>query len=162
MHHTYSRNKTRDSIQAGNVSDIRIHGLKGNMNEDQPWASVRDACIGELCGNRGSQPVPPGYSLPFGPPGWNPSGLAAFSATCYYFAESLAEQMGHGVPLGMIHTAWGGSKIEEWTTDKVTASCSGMMAPTPGFTQAYWDTRVRPYLDMTLKGWAWCECVCSA
>ena len=47
--------------------------------------------------------------------------------------------------------------IEQWTTDAVTATCSGMMAPKPGFTQDFYDTRVRPYLDSTVKGFVWCK-----
>ena len=49
--------------------------------------------------------------------------------------------------------------IEQWTTDAVTATCSGMMAPKPGFTQDFYDTRVRPYLDSTVKGFVWCKMV---
>ena len=114
---------------------------------------MRDACVGELCGSPDAKLPPLGHAIPFSAPGWAPTGLFAFSATCYYFAESLSEKMGGGVPVGVVHTAWGGSQIEQWTTDTVTANCGGMMAPTPGYTQAYWDTRVSPYLDMTLKGW---------
>ena len=85
------------------------------------------------------------HDIPFSAP---PTGLFAFSATCYYFAESLAAKMAGDVPLGMIHTAWGGSMIEQWARDSVTVGCGGMMRPKPGFTQTYWDTRVVPYLDM--------------
>ena len=40
MFYTETRNTTRDAIQAGNGSDIRIHGLKGNMNADQHVSSA--------------------------------------------------------------------------------------------------------------------------
>lgn len=41
--HTYSRNETRDAIQNDKYSNIRIHGLAGNMNIDQPWATLKQA-----------------------------------------------------------------------------------------------------------------------
>lgn len=41
--HTYSRNETRDAIQNGKYANMRIHGLAGNMNVDQPWATLKQA-----------------------------------------------------------------------------------------------------------------------
>jgi hypothetical protein len=34
--HSYTRNITRDAILAGKYANIRIHGMKGNMNPFQP------------------------------------------------------------------------------------------------------------------------------
>ncbi|AQQ10367.1 hypothetical protein L21SP3_02199 [Sedimentisphaera cyanobacteriorum] len=36
-----------------------------------------------------------------------------FSATGYYFGKKLYDEL--NVPIGLIHTAWGGSRIEPWT-----------------------------------------------
>ena len=70
--HTFSRNKSRDAIQAGKPNaNIRLHGLKGNMNADQVWTTAADACVGEDC----------------------TGGLLEFSSTCWYFGESLVEKM---------------------------------------------------------------------
>ena len=41
--HSYSRNISRDAILAGKYANIRIHGLEGNMNPFQPWATLRQA-----------------------------------------------------------------------------------------------------------------------
>lgn len=49
--HTYSRNETRDAIKSGKYANIRIHGLAGNMNVDQPWATLKQAL---------AQPATPG------------------------------------------------------------------------------------------------------
>ena len=78
MFYTMSRNKSRDAIQAGNSSDIRIHGLKGNMNQDQPWTAVRDACRGELCNSDGSS-APAGHVLE---PGGCTASVAISIAAC--------------------------------------------------------------------------------
>ena len=47
--------------------------------------------------------------------------------------------------------------IEAWTTPEVTSTCAGMAADGGGF----YDTRVAPYLDTTLKGWVWYQGRCS-
>ena len=41
--HSYSRNISRDAILAGKYANIRIHGLEGNMNPFQPWATLKQA-----------------------------------------------------------------------------------------------------------------------
>ena len=40
---TFSRNISRDAILAGKYSNIRIHGMAGNMNPEQPWSTLKDA-----------------------------------------------------------------------------------------------------------------------
>jgi sialate O-acetylesterase len=37
-----------------------------------------------------------------------------FSAVCYYFARELERTASVGVPQGMIHSSWGGTRIETW------------------------------------------------
>ncbi len=52
------------------------------------------------------------------PVAWQPADPAAirdFSAVCYYFAREL--QKSESVPLGLIHSSWGGSNIETWLSD---------------------------------------------
>jgi sialate O-acetylesterase len=43
----------------------------------------------------------------------NPSSVPYFSAVAYFFGRSLHEQL--GVPIGLIDTSWGGTRIEPWT-----------------------------------------------
>ena len=45
MSHTLSRNISRDAVLAGKYGNIRIHGIKGNMNPDQPWSTLKDALV---------------------------------------------------------------------------------------------------------------------
>ena len=97
--HTFSRNKSRDALQSGKGPDIRIHGLKGNMNKDQVWSTAKAACEGK----------PPRYRRHLGcillkvpaislPTGESCTDLFAFSSTCWYFGESLAEKLGAAAP----------------------------------------------------------------
>jgi sialate O-acetylesterase len=46
-----------------------------------------------------------------------PENTGAFSAVGYYFAKHLRKAL--NVPVGMIHTAWGGTRIEAWTSKPV-------------------------------------------
>ena len=51
--HTYARNATITAIRKGGLySSIRMTGLKGNMNIDQPWLSLGRAVGGGGAGNR--------------------------------------------------------------------------------------------------------------
>jgi sialate O-acetylesterase len=42
-----------------------------------------------------------------------PESVPSFSAVAYYFGRQLHEQL--GVPIGLINTSWGGTRIEPWT-----------------------------------------------
>jgi len=43
-----------------------------------------------------------------------PDTTPTFSAVCYYFARELKRTASVDVPQGMIHSSWGGSRIETW------------------------------------------------
>lgn len=49
--------------------------------------------------------------------GWqecNPQSIAGFSSTAYFFARELYRKK--GIPVGLIHTSWGGTIAEAWTS----------------------------------------------
>jgi sialate O-acetylesterase len=43
----------------------------------------------------------------------NPGNVAGFSAVGYFFGHRLNKEL--GVPIGLINTSWGGTRIEPWT-----------------------------------------------
>ncbi len=45
-----------------------------------------------------------------------PDTIGNFSAACYYFARELQKTV--SVPLGLIHSSWGGSRIEPWVSEQ--------------------------------------------
>ena len=56
--------------------------------------------------------------------GWQPSSpetIANFSATAYFFGRDLYQNL--NIPIGIIHTSWGGTPAEAWTS----AESLGMM-----------------------------------
>ena len=57
----------------------------------------------------------PEYKIPTD--GWkptNPSSIASFSAVSYYFGRTLHDSL--NVPIGLIHSSWGGTPAEAWTS----------------------------------------------
>jgi sialate O-acetylesterase len=44
-----------------------------------------------------------------------PDTISNFSAACYYFARELQKSV--HVPLGLIHSSWGGSRVEPWISE---------------------------------------------
>lgn len=132
--HTMSRNISRDAILKGKYSNIRIHGLSGNMNPTQPWSTLKDAIATNPDSDR--------------------SLFGGFSSTCYYFGEALSDRLGEDAPhIGLVHTAWGGSTVEQWLTNDSIATCAN--ASISDSNQKWHDARVMPYVGMTLKGFLW-------
>ena len=138
--HTLTRNTSRDAILAGKYGNLRIHGISGNMNPTQPWTTLRDALATDA--------ADPDNSM-----------MMQFSSTCYYFGESLSDELakssadGAAPPIGLINTAFGGSTIEQWLDASTMATCANASAdPSDG----EWHVqRVLPYVHTTLKGWVW-------
>jgi hypothetical protein len=158
--HSFTRNATVDAIRAGKYSNIRIHGMEGNMNPFQPWVTLKQALATSPAPRSGTTDDK-FTALLGGAPPCDPaadsdcSALMGFSAACYYFGESLSDSLanssaGPAPPIGLINTAWGGSSIEQWLSNDTLATCE--FAGESSSDQEWHDTRVLPYIDMTLKG----------
>jgi len=140
VHYTMSINKSTDAIIAGKYNNIRMHGISGNMNPFMNWTTAKDAAT----------------KFAPGPHNTNSTNtwLSTFSSTCWYYGESLVDALGDDTtPIGLIHTAFGGSEIEQWLDNATIAECKNVSI---GPSNAEFHTlRVLPYSQMTLKGWAW-------
>jgi hypothetical protein len=116
------------------------------MNSDQPWATLKHALVQRSCKGNSCEKGTDSDS----------SSLMKFSATCFYFAQELSDALGaEAPPIGLVHTAWGGSTIEQWLTNETIATCE-YVKPAASH-QEFHDTRVLPYTGMSLKGFVWCE-----
>jgi len=61
------------------------------------------------------------------PAAWQPASpdtVREFSAACFYFARELQQTV--NVPMGLIQAAWGGSRIEAWTSSPALRTQGGM------------------------------------
>jgi sialate O-acetylesterase len=65
-----------------------------------------------------------------------PASVGGFSGVLYHFGRQIEKEI--GVPLGLIHTAWGGSPIEPWHVN------GGM-----------YNAMIAPLHNMNLKGFTW-------
>uniref|UniRef100_A0A7S2UD85 Sialate O-acetylesterase domain-containing protein n=1 Tax=Attheya septentrionalis TaxID=420275 RepID=A0A7S2UD85_9STRA len=157
LQYTKARNSSLEAVLAGTYDHVRIHSLQTNMNPFQKWAPPKDAVEQES--------------------------FMKFSSTCWYFMEGLTHELYNMtrnnindndvplvlrqsmVPIGLIHTAWGGSKIEDWLDDDSIQKCNpanqedGSLlllsrSERPLYAQRYQDA-VIPYKDLTIKGWIW-------
>ncbi|KAJ9456122.1 hypothetical protein DIPPA_18274 [Diplonema papillatum] len=133
--YTFSRNKSAAAIGQGKYRNIRMHQLISNMGNAIDWIPAGTAI---------EPPTAPNTLDMF----------TQFSATCYYFAESLTDLLGADAPpLGMINTAWGGSMAEQWTSNQTSAKCSNITLDATSGT--LFAERVVPFAKMTLKGFVW-------
>jgi sialate O-acetylesterase len=68
----------------------------------------------------------------------SPESVAKFSAVAYYFGKRLGEKL--GVPVGLIHSSWGGTPAEAWTRRRTLA---GNEVTAPIVTR--WDAAIEAY-----------------
>ena len=62
----------------------------------------------------------------------SPDTAGSFSAVAFFFARKLQETL--KVPVGLIHTSWGGTNVETWTSQEALAThpdFTGMLNPGP-------------------------------
>ena len=78
-----------------------------------------------------------------------------FSAVAYFFGKRLAEEL--KVPVGMIDSSWGGSRIEPWWAEEGLAGIDELvemknkrLAHSPGFPE--YDKPFRKYID-SVRDW---------
>lgn len=97
-------------------------------------------------------------------PSWNecgPQAVAAFSAVGYFFGRDLQRQL--NVPIGLIHTSWGGTPAQAWTSrgalDKESALKAAYGGPAqdnqPGSPSSLYNGMIAPLTQFPIKGAIW-------
>ena len=87
--------------------------------------------------------------------------LGQFSATCFYFAASLLDQLKQeqqpAYPIGLIQSAIGGSQIEAWTPDHALGLCKNESLNADGQAPPgrLFNGMVAPFVNISLKGFIW-------
>lgn len=93
-----------------------------------------------------------------------PDGVRRTSATAYFFALRLQETL--GVPVGIIHSSWGGTPIQAWMEKSLIESefsgefdlspyqtgISKRMQHVPG---TLYNAMIHPFEQYTVKGFIW-------
>ncbi|GAB2764218.1 sialate O-acetylesterase [Rhabdobacter roseus] len=65
-----------------------------------------------------------------------PGTVGDFSAVGYFFARELSQKL--GVPVGLVHSSWGGSQIEGWISEKAMQA-SEVLGYYPATMARNWD-----------------------
>ncbi|MFK5973202.1 MAG: sialate O-acetylesterase [Flavobacteriaceae bacterium] len=90
----------------------------------------------------------------------SPDNIADFSAIAYYFGQQLQETL--DVPVGMIHTSWGGSSVQAWiskdvmnTFEKVDLKEVDITKRTNHIPTALYNAMIHPLIPYSIKGALW-------
>jgi len=90
-----------------------------------------------------------------------PESVMEFSATAYFFGKKIQELL--DVPVGLIHSSWGGSKAEAWMDEATLAEFPTLEIPTE-ITEStrlnhtptlLYNAMLHPLIGYTLKGMIW-------
>lgn len=86
------------------------------------------------------------------------NGAGEMSATCYYWGLELHTTQ--KIPIGLIHTSYGGSAVEDWISAEVlgdgkTGLCPGPVVHSMGLPSQQWNGQLAPLLNTTIKGAIW-------
>merc|ERR1719450_789722 len=80
----------------------------------------------------------------------------SFSALCFFYGEQLYDEL--EVPIGLIHTAWGGTIVEAWSPPEVIEECGVEDEGTDdaaNHNNYLWNAMVHPLTRMSIKGAIW-------
>ncbi|MEN8201778.1 MAG: sialate O-acetylesterase [Bacteroidota bacterium] len=90
----------------------------------------------------------------------SPANVADFSAVAYFFGQQLQEIL--DVPVGMIHTSWGGSSVQAWISKEVISAYQevnlenvDILEGTNHIPTALYNAMIHPLIPYTLKGALW-------
>jgi len=89
-----------------------------------------------------------------------PANVAGFSAVAYFFGQQLQKIL--DVPVGMIHTSWGGSSVQAWISNEVISFYQevnledvDISKGTNHIPTALYNAMIHPLIPVTIKGALW-------
>ncbi len=90
-----------------------------------------------------------------------PISVRDFSATAYYFGKLLQESL--NVPVGLIHSSWGGTPIEAWMNQEMLTDFPSANIPTtkedyktkPQTPTVLYQAMIQPLAGVAIKGVIW-------
>lgn len=89
-----------------------------------------------------------------------PDNVLDFSAVAYFFGKQLQEIL--DVPVGLIHTSWGGSSVQAWISNEVIGSYQEVNLEDVDITErtnhiptALYNAMIHPLTPFAIKGVLW-------
>ncbi|XOV95031.1 MAG: sialate O-acetylesterase [Bacteroidota bacterium] len=90
----------------------------------------------------------------------SPENVLEFSAIAYYFGQKLNEIL--DVPVGMIHTSWGGSSVQAWISKEVISEFQEVNLDDVDITKgtnhiptALYNSMIHPLIPYAFRGALW-------
>lgn len=90
----------------------------------------------------------------------SPERVAGFSAVAYFFGQQLQEIL--DVPVGMIHTSWGGSSVQAWISKEVISGYQEVNLANVDISEgtnhiptALYNAMIHPLIPYTIQGALW-------
>jgi len=90
----------------------------------------------------------------------SPESAAGFSAVAYFFGQQLQEIL--DVPVGLIHTSWGGSRVEAWISKEVMEGFREVNLDTVDISHrtnhiptALYNAMIQPLVPYAIRGATW-------
>jgi hypothetical protein len=150
--HSFSRNESAMNISNGKYANIRVMG--GSSTND-PYASWPPK-YGDIKIMKASNPWMLSHeAAPDGCVEKQNCPLFQLAAPCWYALQSLSDQ-GINVPIGLINTALGGQRIEEFMENTTTAACTDLNSQNiPWWNGQLYGVYIYMFTDFSLKGWLW-------
>ena len=142
LHYTYEADMRTAQVLAGRYGNIRTFLYEG-VPADVPTYATQ---VGNVSWYNitHSATLPPRTKRIYSP-------FHEFSATCLHFAFSLVDETDESVPIGLIQSAVGGTRIEQWLDNSTFASCA---QPDGTGTKLYYGM-VTPFVNTSVTGWLW-------
>ena len=82
-----------------------------------------------------------------------------FSGVCYWTAMHLYDSMNGSVPLGLVHSSWGGTCVQAWTSADAVGRCGPLLTPGLNTSQnqpsVLYNAMIHPLLPMRLAAVMW-------
>eukprot|EP00440_Ansanella_granifera_P053408 gb/GFBE01057896.1/.p1 GENE.gb/GFBE01057896.1/~~gb/GFBE01057896.1/.p1 ORF type:complete len:540 (+),score=109.79 gb/GFBE01057896.1/:1-1620(+) len=80
-----------------------------------------------------------------------PGGFNYFSAVCWFFGKGIYDGLGGKVPVGLVSSNWGGTRVEQWMSPETSKSCGH---PSTG---ELYNAMIVPYTvgPMAVTGFTW-------
>jgi sialate O-acetylesterase len=83
----------------------------------------------------------------------DPASVANFSAAAYFFGRQLYKEL--NVPIGLIHTSWGGTPAEFWTSRKVLEANPALKSLAQGESSCLYNGMIAPLIPYAIRGAIW-------
>jgi sialate O-acetylesterase len=80
-------------------------------------------------------------------------GWGGFSATAYFFGRKLYREL--KVPIGLIHTSWGGTPAESWTSRKALEANPVLKPLAQGKSSFLYNGMIAPLIPYAIRGAIW-------